>query len=128
MTMQIWVSFIVLVAAAFIIIKTVKKKEQRYDVFVVSDNQLKVQSILPGNYDLDKISEVVFWKINLKLNFLGVMRITMKDGSKSRPFLFDSSYYLKQVQFNNSKTNIDITTRMLTEELNSYGIKTTIRD
>lgn len=114
---------VIVLVIGIVFLLIIIKRKNRYDVFAFFDNRLAVLTIIPACYDIDIIEEITFSKIQLKTNFLGIMRIIKKGGSKSRPFLFDSCSYYKKFKIQNYENDIELTTMKLIEELQRHGIK-----
>ena len=113
---------LILMISAMITFKNWAKREQKYDVFMIENNELTVLSGIPVRYRLSDIEMVVFSKIVSRGNYGGRMRILKKGGLLGRIFLFDASAYHKKFAFSSTCEEIDFITDDLMKKLREHGI------
>ena len=130
MEIMIYAMFaIILALIIFAVVMLAKQKDvpadaEKYDVFVVSGNQLTVLAGISVTYDIDAIEKITFSaRTRRGRSYVGIMRIVKTNGRKSRPFLFDGSAYSKKTVWVNSKSDIENSILYLTDKLKSYGIR-----
>ena len=114
---------LILMISAMITFKNWAKREQKYDVFMIKNNELTVLSGIPVRYRLSDIEMVVFSKTVSRGNYGGRMRILKKGGLLGRIFLFDASAYRKKFAFSSTCEEIDFITEDLMTQLREHGIK-----
>ena len=117
------VLLVIVIISAIIAFKNWSKRERKYDVFMIENNELTVLSGIPVRYRLSDIEMVVFSKIVSRGNYGGRMRILKKGGLLGRIFLFDASAYHKKFAFSSSCEEIDFITEDLMKQLREHGIK-----
>lgn len=123
-TSMLIVTVVVMIISIALLIKIFSRGEQTYDVFMIEGNELIVMSGIPTKYIIDDIEMITFSKIQQRYrNFMGVMKITKKNGIISRRFLFDASVYYKQFVLDSTEEEIDRVTEDLMEQLRNHGIK-----
>ncbi|MCI7681237.1 MAG: hypothetical protein MSP55_03310 [Fusobacterium necrophorum] len=116
------VAAIVLISS-LLIIKNIVKRENKYDVFHISENQLTILAGIPVTYSIDTIEELTFSKMRGKYGgYTDIIRVIKTNGHKSRPFLFDGSAYYKKFMFLSSEKDIDLAIIALMKELKKYRI------
>jgi|SRR3712207_206536 len=112
---------VLVLISSLLIIKN--KRENKYDVFRISENQLTILAGIPVTYSLDTVEELTFSKMRNRYGgCTGIIRVIKKNGHKSRPFLFDSSVYYKKFVINSFEEDINLTIIALMEELKRYRI------
>lgn len=121
MILMIGISLFVLTFLLFLLIRR-SSEGNGYEVFEISDRKLTVYSGIPVNYDPEDIESVVFSIGDRKGNAVGSFYIRKKDGSRSRPFFFDSSFLHKKTVFYSTRKEIETAIEKLTEQLREYGI------
>ena len=114
---------LILMISAMITFKNWAKREQKYDVFMIKNNELTVLSGIPVRYRISDIEMVVFLKTVSRGNYGGSMRILKKGGLIGRIFLFDASAYHKKFVFSSTCEEIDFITEDLMKQLREHGIK-----
>ena len=117
------VLLVIVIISAIIAFKNWSKRERKYDVFMIENNELTVLSGIPVRYRLSDIEMVVFSKTVSRGNYGGRMRILKKGGFMGRIFLFDASAYRKKFAFSSTCTEIDFITEDLMTQLREHGIK-----
>ena len=117
------VLLVIVIISAIIAFKNWSKRERKYDVFMIENNELTVLSGIPVRYRLSDIEMVVFSKIVSRGNYGGRMRILKKGGLLGRIFLFDASAYHKKFAFSSTCEEIDFITEDLMKQLREHGIK-----
>lgn len=117
------VLLVIVIISAIITFKNWSKRERKYDVFMIENNELTVLSGIPVRYRLSDIEMVVFSKIVSRGNYGGRMRILKKGGLLGRIFLFDASAYHKKFAFSSTCEEIDFITEDLMKQLREHGIK-----
>jgi len=117
------VLLVIVIISAIITFKNWSKRERKYDVFMIENNELTVLSGIPVRYRLSDIEMVVFSKIVRRGNYGGRMRILKKGGLLGRIFLFDASAYHKKFAFSSTCEEIDFITEDLMKQLREHGIK-----
>ena len=117
------VLLVIVIISAIITFKNWSKRERKYDVFMIENNELTVLSGIPVRYRLSDIEMVVFSKIVSRGNYGGRMRIMKKGGLLGRIFLFDASTYHKKFAFSSTCEEIDFITEDLMKQLREHGIK-----
>ena len=117
------VLLVIVIISAIITLKNWSKRERKYDVFMIENNELTVLSGIPVRYRLSDIEMVVFSKIVSRGNYGGRMRILKKGGLLGRIFLFDASAYHKKFAFSSTCEEIDFITEDLMKQLREHGIK-----
>ena len=117
------VLLVIVIISAIIAFKNWSKRERKYDVFMIENNELTVLSGIPVRYRLSDIEMVVFSKIVSRGNYGGRMRIMKKGGLLGRIFLFDASAYHKKFAFSSTCEEIDFITEDLMKQLREHGIK-----
>ncbi len=114
---------LVVLISSLLIIKNIVKRENKYDVFDISENKLTILAGIPVTYSLDTIEELTFSKMRGRYGgYTGIIRVIKTNGHKSRPFLFDSSVYYKKFIFTSSEKDINLTILALMEELKEHRI------
>lgn len=121
-----------LLVIIFAVVFFVKQKKvftnsgaQSYEVFAVSGGQLTVLAGIPVAYQIDEIMEVTFSSMKAVRSisvYNGIMRVVKKNGKKSRPFMFNSSVYLKKTVLVSSKQEIEKAIEYLMNELRQHHI------
>ena len=117
------VLLVIVIISAIIAFKNWSKRERKYDVFMIENNELTVLSGIPVRYRLSDIEMVVFSKTVSRGNYGGRMRILKKGGLLGRIFLFDASAYHKKFAFSSTCEEIDFITEDLMKQLREHGIK-----
>ena len=117
------VLLVIVIISAIITFKNWSKRERKYDVFMIENNELTVLSGIPVRYRLSDIEMVVFSKIVSRGNYGGRIRILKKGGLLGRIFLFDASAYHKKFAFSSTSEEIDFITEDLMKQLREHGIK-----
>ena len=117
------VLLVIVIISAIIAFKNLLKRERKYDVFMIENNELTVLSGIPVRYRLSDIEMVVFSKTVSRGNYGGRMRILKKGGLLGRIFLFDASAYHKKFVFSSTCEEIDFITEDLMKQLREHGIK-----
>ena len=117
------VLLVIVIISAIITFKNWSKRERKYDVFMIENNELTVLSGIPVRYRLSDIEMVIFSKIVSRGNYGGRMRILKKGGLLGRIFLFDASAYHKKFAFSSTYEEIDFITEDLMKQLREHGIK-----
>ena len=117
------VLLVIVIISAIIAFKNWSKRERKYDVFMIENNELTVLSGIPVRYRLSDIEMVVFSKTVSRGNYGGRMRILKKGGLLGRIFLFDASAYRKKFAFSSTCEEIDFITEDLIKQLREHGIK-----
>ena len=117
------VLLVIVIISAIIAFKNLSKRERKYDVFMIENNELTVLSGIPVRYRLSDIEMVVFSKTVSRGNYGGRMRILKKGGLLGRIFLFDASAYHKKFAFSSTCEEIDFITEDLMKQLREHGIK-----
>ena len=117
------VLLVIVIISAIIAFKNWSKRERKYDVFMIENNELTVLSGIPVRYRLSDIEMVVFSKTVSRGNYGGRMRILKKGGLLGRIFLFDASAYHKKFVFSSTCEEIDFITEDLMKQLREHGIK-----
>ena len=117
------VLLVIVIISAIITFKNWSKRERKYDVFMIKNNELTVLSGIPVRYCLNDIERVEFSKIVSRGNYGGRMRILKKGGLLGRIFLFDASAYHKKFAFSSTCEEIDFITEDLMKQLREHGIK-----
>ena len=117
------VLLVIVIISAIIAFKNWSKRERKYDVFMIENNELTVLSGIPVRYRLSDIEMVVFSKTVSRGNYGGSMRILKKGGLLGRIFLFDASAYHKKFAFSSTCEEIDFITEDLMKQLREHGIK-----
>jgi len=117
-----------LVMLVFIIILVTKKFKggsQTYNVFefLLDEGKLKVCTGIPVIYNISDIQIITFSMMKNKGNHMGIFKITLVNGKKSRPFMFDYSVCTKKISWINTKENIDEATTYLMNELREKMIQ-----
>ncbi len=121
---------IVVIVFSFISLSKLKNtatytNAEKFDVFKVSGNQFIVLTLSPITYEINDIERIDFSisKVPRSVSsYSGVMRVIMKNGKKSRPFIFDSSAYTKKATLSSSKQQIEQTIQYLMDELKQHHI------
>ena len=117
------VLLVIVIISAIITFKNWSKRERKYDVFMIENNELTVLSGIPVRYCLNDIERVEFSKIVSRGSYGGRMRILKKGGLLGRIFLFDASAYHKKFAFSSTCEEIDFITEDLMKQLREHGIK-----
>lgn len=117
------VLLVIVIISAIIAFKNWSKRERKYDVFMIENNELTVLSGIPVRYRLSDIKIVVFSKTVSRGNYGGRMRILKKGGLLGRIFLFDASACHKKFAFSSTCEEIDFITEDLMKQLREHGIK-----
>ena len=117
------VLLVIVIISAIIAFKNWSKRERKYDVFMIENNELTVLSGIPVRYRISDIEMVVFLKTVSRGNYGGSMRILKKGGLIGRIFLFDASAYHKKFAFSSTCEEIDFITEDLIKQLREHGIK-----
>ena len=117
------VLLVIVIISAIIAFKNWSKRERKYDVFMIENNELTVLSGIPVRYRLSDIEMVVFSKTVSRGNYGGRMRVLKKGGLLGRIFLFDASAYHKKFVFSSTCEEIDFITEDLMKQLREHGIK-----
>ena len=107
---------LILMISAMITFKNWAKREQKYDVFMIKNNELTVLSGIPVRYCLNDIERVEFSKIVSRGSYGGRMRIWKKGA------LFDASAYRKKFAFSSTYEEIELVTDDLMKKLREHGI------
>ena len=116
------VLLVIVIISAIIAFKNLLKRERKYDVFMIENNELTVLSGIPVRYRLSDIEMVVFSKTVSRGNYGGRMRILKKGGLLGRIFLFDASAYRKKFAFSSTYEEIELVTDDLMKKLREHGI------
>ena len=117
------VLLVIVIISAIIAFKNWSKRERKYDVFMIENNELTVLSGIPVRYRISDIEMVVFLKTVSLLNYAVSLRILKKGGLIGRIFLFDASAYHKKFVFSSTCEEIDFITEDLMKQLREHGIK-----
>lgn len=113
---------LILMISAMITFKNWAKREQKYDVFMIKNNELTVLSGIPVRYCHNDIERVEFSKIVSRGSYGGRMRIWKKGALFGRIFLFDASAYRKKFAFSSTYEEIELVTDDLMKKLREHGI------
>lgn len=120
------VALVMLVLVLFFLIKKRRQGIGFYDILGISDGKLTIQAGLPVSYPLEEIERIEFSRFATTksgfTNFVGQLRIIKKNGSSSRPYLFDSSVLHQKMVGKSSKEEIEETIQMLMAKLEIQGI------
>ena len=105
--MSIGVVFLIMILL-FVIFTRMLSRENFYTVFAFpSEDKLMVCTGLPVTYDIASIEMVTFSVWHRRRNYMGVFRITLVNGRKSRPFLFDYSACSKKFVLISTRQDIE---------------------
>ena len=113
---------LILILSAIITFKNWSKRERKYDVFMIENNELTVLSGIPVRYRLRDIERVEFSKTVSRGSYGGRMKVLKKGALFGRFFLFDASAYRKKFAFSSTYEEIELVTDDLMKKLREHGI------
>ena len=125
MSLLLCVMILPLLLVMVLLILLLKNRNQSnpYDVFEFAlDNKLVVCAGIPVTYNIADINNIKFSVMHRRGGYIGVFRLEMLSGKKSRPFLFDYSAYTKAMVLRSTRQNIEQAAEYLMDELRTRDI------